>query len=219
MSDLIEAAAALAARCRTEPALRHTSSLLVAHQGAEVVACDLHGVGLDEPVPGIASITKSLVSTLAGCADVIWPADPEGVPYGFGGARLSPRALLRFGEAWRTGAAVPAGYRDLAWTAHTADGAPIHRGYGYLWWIGEEAGIPVHAARVGRAVRARRAGRRADRGHHRRSRPLAGRSVPDVAARAGTAGCRGVRWDHGTQDSLTSAGRPRAPDTLRVPAR
>ncbi len=255
MSDLIEAAAALAARCRAEPALSHTSSLLLAHQGTEVAAYDLHGAGLDEPVPNIASITKSLVSTVAGwarhdglvrlddtlgdllgkrvpperrgatvhhlltmtsgaagdddtfgrlmrlprgwadelllspqahpagtvfrydngamhllavalhevtggldayardralphsgCADVIWPADPEGVPYGFGGARLSPRALLRFGEAWRTAAAVPEGYRDLAWTAHTPDGAPIHLGYGYLWWVGQQAGVPVHIA-------------------------------------------------------------------------
>lgn len=255
MSDLIKAAGALAARCRAEPALAHTSSLLVAHRGAEVAAHDLHGIGLDEPVPGIASVTKSLLSTVvgwawhdglvrlddtlgdllgervpparrgatvhhlltmtsgaaeglsgidgfmrlphgwvntllrvpqaappgtvfrydngamhllaaamdevtgclaayareralphAGCADAVWPADPEGVPYGFGGALLSPRALLRFGEAWRTGIAVPAAYRELAWTVYTPDAAPIHRGYGYLWWVGREAGVPVYLA-------------------------------------------------------------------------
>ncbi|MBV1855225.1 serine hydrolase domain-containing protein [Catellatospora tritici] len=250
MTDLTEAAAALAARCRTEPELAHTSSLLVARHGVEIAAYDLPADGLDTAVPTIASVTKSLLSTVAGwawhdglvrlddtlgdllgdrvpparrdatmhhllsmtsgaaggmtgidqirelpsgwvdellrepqtapqgavccydngaahllaavlhevtggllgyaadrvlarvgCAEMIWPTDPEGVPYGFGDARLPPRALLRFGEAWRTGTAVPAAYRELAWTAHSPSGAPPDRAYGYLWWIADDGGV------------------------------------------------------------------------------
>ncbi|MDI1461256.1 serine hydrolase domain-containing protein [Catellatospora sp. KI3] len=254
MPELLDAAAALAQRCRTEAALAHTSSLLVAHRGVELAAYDLHADGLDTPVPTIASVTKSLLSTVTGwawhdglvrlddtlgallgdrvpparrgatvhqllsmtsgaaggmleideimelprgwvdellrfpqtdppgtvfrydngaphllaaalhqvtgdlpgyagrvlarigCAGADWPVDPEGVPYGFGDARLSPRALLRFGEAWRTGAAVPPAYRELAWTAHSPGGPPLDRGYGYLWWVAADRPETVHVA-------------------------------------------------------------------------
>jgi CubicO group peptidase (beta-lactamase class C family) len=255
-SSVAAALADLAARCRREPELAHTGALLAAVDGADVAAHDLHGHGLDTPVPTIASVTKSLLSTVvgwawhdglvrldatlhellgdrvpparrdatvahlltmtsgaagglleidevmtlprgwveallrfpqldppgavyrydngaphllaaglqaavggdllafardralppSGTAGVVWPRDPEGVPYGFGDARLSPRALLAFGEAWRTGVAVPPGWRDLAWHAHAAGGLPEHRPYGYLWWVGADAGVPTYLA-------------------------------------------------------------------------
>jgi CubicO group peptidase (beta-lactamase class C family) len=247
---------ALAIRCRSEPAFAHTCALLAAVDGVEVAAHDLHGHGLDTPAPTIASVTKSLLSTVvgwalsdglltrdatlhdllgdrvpparraatvhhlltmtsgaagglpeidaimelphgwvdalvrapqldppgavfrydngaphllaamvrvavggdllgyareralppSGCAGVIWPVDPEGVPFGFGEARLTPRELLGFGEAWRTGVAVPEAYRADAWRAHTAGGMPEHRGYGYGWWVGADAGVPSYLA-------------------------------------------------------------------------
>ncbi|BCJ76489.1 hypothetical protein CS0771_60330 [Catellatospora sp. IY07-71] len=106
----------------------------------------LLAVAPHEVTGGLDAYARDRALPCAGCADVIWPADPEGVPYGFGGARLSPRALLRFGEAWRTGHAVPRGYREPAWTAHTPAGAPLQRGYGCLRWLGYEVGVPVDIA-------------------------------------------------------------------------
>jgi CubicO group peptidase (beta-lactamase class C family) len=256
MPSVAAALDGLAARCRSEPTLAHTCALLATVDGVEVAGHDLHGHGLDAPAPTIASVTKSLLSTVvgwalsdgllagdatlhdllgervpparraatvhhlltmtsgaagglleidavmelphgwvdallrapqldppgavfrydndgshllaamarvavggdllgyareralrpSGCAGVIWPVDPEGVPMGFGEARLSPRELLGFGEAWRTGVAVPAAYRAAAWRAHTAGGMPEHRGYGYGWWVGADAGVATFLA-------------------------------------------------------------------------
>lgn len=96
-----------------------------------------------------AAVGDDLV-TYAGQPGVIWPRDPEGVPYGFGDARLTPRELLAFGEAWRTGTAVPADWRERAWRAWTPGGPPEHRGYGYGWWIGD--GTRLAAGWAGQAV-------------------------------------------------------------------
>ncbi|WP_114558715.1 serine hydrolase domain-containing protein [Desertihabitans aurantiacus] len=234
----------VAARCREEPALGATATLLAAVGDREVAAVDLHGQGLDTPVPTIASVTKSLLSTVtgwaladglveltttlhdllgdpvppprrpatvhhllsmtggadggllpiddvmelpsgwvpallgfaqldvpgsrfrydngawhllaaglqravggdllgyarrvlepSGCAEVDWPRDPEGVPFGFGDARLSPRQLLAFGRAWADGRAVPDGYRERAWRTYSPGGPPEQRPYGYGWWL------------------------------------------------------------------------------------
>ncbi len=254
-SQVATALAGAGERCLADPALRHTATLLAGLAGEEVAALDLHGHGLDVPVPTIASVTKSVLSTVTGwaleeglvglgttlhellgdavppsrrpatvhhaltmtsgaaggllaiddvmelaggwvdellqaeqldvpgsrfrydngvahllaaglqravggdllgyarpvlaatgCADIDWPRDPDGVPYGFGDARLTPRQLLSFGQAWLGGSAVPGWYRELAWTPHTAGGSPEHRAYGYCWWIGETAGLPSHLA-------------------------------------------------------------------------
>ncbi|WP_158548149.1 serine hydrolase domain-containing protein [Desertihabitans brevis] len=241
----------VAARCRDEPELAATSTLLAAVGNREVTAVDLHGDGLDTPVPTIASVTKSLLSTVtgwaladglvdltttlhellgdpvppprrpatvhhllsmtsgadggllpiddvmalpsgwvpallefaqldapgrrfrydngawhllaaglqravggdllgyarrvlepSGCADVDWPRDLEGVPYGFGDARLSPRQLLAFGRAWADGRAVPDRYRERAWRACSPGGPPEQRPYGYGWWLSpDDAGV------------------------------------------------------------------------------
>jgi CubicO group peptidase (beta-lactamase class C family) len=245
MSSVPAALRRVADRCAADSTLAHTCALLAAVGGVEVAAHDRHGHGLDAPAPTIASVTKSVLSTVvghavgdglvtldatlgdllgdrvppsrrpatvhhlltmtsgaagglleidevmtldhgwvdrllaapqidppgavfrydngaphvlaaavqaavggdllgyarqvlapAGAAGVIWPRDPEGVPFGFGDARLSPRALLAFGEAWRTGVAVPPAYRARAWRAWTPGGPPENRGYGYGWWVG-----------------------------------------------------------------------------------
>ena len=250
------AADALARRCEADPSMAHTSSLLVSVDGETVLQRGLGGQELDAPVPTIASITKSLLSTVVGaavddgllrldqrledllgsrvprhrrgptiahlltmtsgaaggveridevmelpsgwvdvllaepqvappgqvfcydngaphvlaaavhqavggdllrfarervleqcgCSDIEWPTDPEGVPYGFGDASLSPRALLRFGEAWRTGSATSPAFRAAAWTAHCPGGPPENRAYGYLWWVGSDAGVSTFLA-------------------------------------------------------------------------
>ena len=70
-----------------------------------------------------------------------WPSDPEGYSWGFGHVRLRPRDLARIGELWRRGGegVVPAAYVAEATRAHTTGGPPEDEGYGYLWWVGEDA--------------------------------------------------------------------------------
>jgi CubicO group peptidase (beta-lactamase class C family) len=71
---------ALVARCRSEPAPARTCALLAAVDGVEVAAHDLHGHGLDTPAPTIASVTKSLLSTVVGWAwadGLLTPATPR----------------------------------------------------------------------------------------------------------------------------------------------
>lgn len=70
-----------------------------------------------------------------------WPSDPEGYSWGFGHLRLRPRDLARIGELWRRGGEglVPSGYVAEATRAHTAGGPPEGEGYGYLWWVGDDA--------------------------------------------------------------------------------
>ena len=69
-----------------------------------------------------------------------WPADPQGVYFGGNDMRLSPRALLAFGELYRNDGlaggtrALPEGWVETSWrprgnSRYTGDG------HGYGWWI------------------------------------------------------------------------------------
>ncbi|WP_376100045.1 serine hydrolase domain-containing protein [Roseomonas sp. CCTCC AB2023176] len=77
-----------------------------------------------------------------------WPRDPQGRYYGGNDMRLSPRALLRFGEVYRNvglhgGAHVlPADWVRESWIPR---GRSAWSGqlYGYGWWLGEAAGTAV----------------------------------------------------------------------------
>jgi CubicO group peptidase (beta-lactamase class C family) len=69
-----------------------------------------------------------------------WPADPQGVYFGGNDMRLSPTALLKFGELYRNdgvheGARIlPEGWVQQSWRGRGASrwsGNP----YGYGWWI------------------------------------------------------------------------------------
>ena len=69
-----------------------------------------------------------------------WPADPQGIYFGGNDMRLSPRALLKFGELYRNdgvhgGARVlPEGWVEASWNGRGTSrwsGNP----YGYGWWL------------------------------------------------------------------------------------
>ena len=86
-----------------------------------------------------------------GIAIPSWPADPQGIYFGGNEMRLSPRALARFGELYRTNGVVE-GKRVLSerwiaesWTPRVT--SPWSGGqYGYGWFVGEAGGHPVRFA-------------------------------------------------------------------------
>ena len=69
-----------------------------------------------------------------------WPADPQGIYFGGNDMRLSPRALLKFGELYRNDG-VHAGVRVLpeGWVQASWNGRGSSRWsgnpYGYGWWL------------------------------------------------------------------------------------
>jgi CubicO group peptidase (beta-lactamase class C family) len=80
-----------------------------------------------------------------------WPRDPQGVYFGGNEMRLTPHAMLRFGELYRNGGSldgrqiVPESWVQASLTPRgssrwTGDG------YGYGWFIGEVRGHPVYYA-------------------------------------------------------------------------
>jgi CubicO group peptidase (beta-lactamase class C family) len=87
-----------------------------------------------------------------GIAVPAWPRDPQGIYFGGNDMRLSPRALLAFGELYRNGG-VHAGRRVLPTSWIRASWTPRTRSpwsgfaYGYGWFITESRGHPVYFAR------------------------------------------------------------------------
>ncbi|MFN3668629.1 MAG: serine hydrolase domain-containing protein [Brevundimonas sp.] len=80
-----------------------------------------------------------------------WPADPQGIYFGGNDMRLSPRALLTFGELYRNdgmhqGARVlPEGWVAASWHGRGTSrwsGNP----YGYGWWIRRSGSHDVYFA-------------------------------------------------------------------------
>lgn len=69
-----------------------------------------------------------------------WPADPQGIYFGGNDMRMSPRALLKFGELYRNDG-VHAGVRVLpeGWVQDSWNGRGRSRWsgnpYGYGWWL------------------------------------------------------------------------------------
>ena len=80
-----------------------------------------------------------------------WPRDGQGIYFGGNDMLMSPRAMARFGELYRTGGLVdgrrvlPAAWIEQSWTPRTV--SPWSGGrYGYGWFIGEAGGHPVRFA-------------------------------------------------------------------------
>jgi CubicO group peptidase (beta-lactamase class C family) len=80
-----------------------------------------------------------------------WPRDPQGIYFGGNDMLLSPRALARFGELYRSGGKidgrriVPAAWIEDSWTPRTV--SPWSGGqYGLGWFIGEAGGHPLRFA-------------------------------------------------------------------------
>lgn len=80
-----------------------------------------------------------------------WPRDPQGVYTGGNNMRLSPRAMLAFGELYRNDGVVggrrvlPEGWVQASWTPHGVSRFS-GSGYGYGWWIGQIGRHPVRYA-------------------------------------------------------------------------
>jgi CubicO group peptidase (beta-lactamase class C family) len=80
-----------------------------------------------------------------------WPADPQGVFFGGNEMRLTPRALLRFGELYRNGGmhdgrqVVPADWVQASLTPRT-EARRTGEGYGYGWFISQVRGYPMFYA-------------------------------------------------------------------------
>ena len=78
-------------------------------------------------------------------SSVAWPVDPQGYSYGGAFLKLPARDLAKFGYLYLNGGRwdgkqiIPA---DYVAAATSADGSSpnLMAGYGWLWWVGEEAG-------------------------------------------------------------------------------
>src|SRR5262245_812203 len=103
----------------------------------------------DTPLPAFAE--HHLFRPL-GIDDYRWPRDPDGNPLGYGHLELRPRDLLRFGQLYLdrgvvdSRPVVPESFVAAATSPRSAGGPPEDVPYGYLWWIGEDAGHPLFFA-------------------------------------------------------------------------
>lgn len=80
-----------------------------------------------------------------------WPTDPQGIFFGGNDMRLTPRAMLRFGELYRNGGrhqerqVVPERWVRESLVPRTRSPWSGEQ-YGYGWFIGESAGHPMFYA-------------------------------------------------------------------------
>jgi CubicO group peptidase (beta-lactamase class C family) len=81
-----------------------------------------------------------------------WMQDPQGIHFGGNEMRLSPRALARFGEAYRLGGVIdgerviPESWIEASWTPRGRSPWSGDR-YGYGWFISELAGTRSYHGR------------------------------------------------------------------------
>jgi CubicO group peptidase (beta-lactamase class C family) len=76
-----------------------------------------------------------------GIEEVGWPADPHGIPHGWGDLRLQPRDMAKIGYLWLHGGRweglqlVPADWMTAATQVHSHPGLTRGQEYGYGLWI------------------------------------------------------------------------------------
>ncbi|MDJ0631540.1 MAG: serine hydrolase [Rhodobacter sp.] len=79
-----------------------------------------------------------------------WTRDPQGRFLGGNDMRISPLAMIRFGEMyrrggdWRSVRVVPRDWIDRSWTPYTAS---VETGHGYGWFLWQTGGYDVIYAR------------------------------------------------------------------------
>ncbi|CAL1690236.1 hypothetical protein MMB232_00358 [Brevundimonas subvibrioides] len=97
------------------------------------------------------ALTRDALGEPLGITVPSWPADPQGIYFGGNDMRLSPRALLVFGELYRNDGLhegrriLPEGWVQTSWeprgtSRYTGDG------HGYGWWIRRAGGHDVFYA-------------------------------------------------------------------------
>jgi len=90
-----------------------------------------------------------------GIKEVIWPADPQGVTYGWGDIRLFPEDAARIGYLWLNGGRwkdkqiVSADWVKQSASLQIKTGQEDGDDYGYGWWIMTGDAIPQYSA-IGR---------------------------------------------------------------------
>ena len=83
-----------------------------------------------------------------GITDPAWDRDPQGIPIGGWGLKLSPRDMARLGYlylhdgSWDGTAVVPSAWVRASTRKHISAGPVL--GYGYQWWIDDS--VPLYAA-------------------------------------------------------------------------
>ncbi len=76
-----------------------------------------------------------------GVTEVEWPTTPDGINTGWGGIRMHPRDMAKFGllylqeGRWAGEQVVPSAWVEASTRKHIA--ATLQDGYGYQWWIAE----------------------------------------------------------------------------------
>jgi CubicO group peptidase (beta-lactamase class C family) len=76
-----------------------------------------------------------------GISDVEWPSSPQGIATGWGGLRMHPRDMAKFGllylqeGQWGGQHLVPAAWIEASRRKHVP--ATLQDGYGYQWWIAD----------------------------------------------------------------------------------
>ena len=103
-------------------------------------AAHLLAAGVQAAVGDLVGYAGKRLFDPLGVAGFEWPADPDGVPWGFAGLRLSAVDLARLGEGWRTDVWGLGSLLAEATTAHTAGGDPEWLPYGWLFWVDETVG-------------------------------------------------------------------------------
>ena len=97
------------------------------------------------------ALTRELLGEPLGVTVPSWPADPQGIYFGGNEMRLSPRALLAFGELYRNdgmadGARIlPEGWVQTSWERRGTSRFTGDR-HGYGWWIRQARGHDVFYA-------------------------------------------------------------------------
>lgn len=97
------------------------------------------------------SLTRELLGEPLGLTIPEWPADPQGIYFGGNEMRLSPRALLAFGELYRNDGlhegvrVLPEGWVDASWEPR-GNSRWTGDGHGYGWWIRKARGHDVFYA-------------------------------------------------------------------------
>ena len=87
-----------------------------------------------------------------GIEDVGWPADPHGIPHGWGDLRLQPRDMAKIGYLWLHGGRweglqlVPADWMSAATQVHSHPGLTSGQEYGYGFWIYPRRTPPIFEA-------------------------------------------------------------------------
>jgi CubicO group peptidase (beta-lactamase class C family) len=89
---------------------------------------------------GTLSFARTHLFEPLGISRVYWPSDPQGIAFGAGGLRLTPRDMAKFGQLYLQGGVwggkqiVPEEWVEASITQQVnAHGAASY--YGYQWWV------------------------------------------------------------------------------------